>query len=58
MYYITAVAHMHGAALWALHFSNTIIKPKIEYGYQPPSPSIKQLDLQSSVTWHWNMPTT
>jgi len=29
MYYITAVAHMHGP---------TNIEPKIKYGYQPPSP--------------------
>jgi len=36
MYYITAVAHMHGAALWALHFLNTNIDPKIRYGYQLP----------------------
>jgi hypothetical protein len=34
----TAVAHMHGPALWALHFYNTNIEPKIKYGYQPPFP--------------------
>lgn len=51
MYYITAVAHMHDPALWALHFFNTNIEHKIKYGYQSPLPPyIKQLDLQSSVT--------
>jgi hypothetical protein len=34
MYNITAVADMHGPALWALHFFNTNIEPKIKYGYQ------------------------